>query len=156
MRGSATSHFGRWLQARQTMHAFRSARLHHYIVLGIIRLTIYVPNIVGFYLCFLAFRLKIPFAALVALSPAMLFAQSVPISPTGLGPLQAVMVDGFARFARRDELLTAALGISIVQLLCRVPMGLGAAGTFARKVLIAEPSLKAPIAVTRKSRRAVN
>jgi hypothetical protein len=50
------------------------------------------------------------------------------------------MVDGFARFAPRGELLAAALGVSIMQLLCRIPMGVGTAGTFARKVLTAEPA----------------
>jgi uncharacterized membrane protein YbhN (UPF0104 family) len=100
-----------------------------------------VPNAVAFYLYFRAFRLNVPFVAVMALSPALMFAQSAPISPSGLGPLQAIMVDGFAKFASRGELLTTALGVSIVQLLCRIPMGLGTAGTFARRVLSRESNI---------------
>jgi len=139
MRGRPTTRPGRWLRARRGMRAFRSARLHHYVVLGSIRMAIYVPNVLAFYLYFHSFRLNVPFVAVLAMSPALIFAQSAPISPSGLGPLQAIMVDGFARFATRSELLTAALGVSIVQLLCRIPLGVGAAGTFARKVLLNEP-----------------
>jgi Lysylphosphatidylglycerol synthase TM region len=138
MRGRSTSKPGRWLRARRGMRAFRSARPYHYAALGSIRMAIYVPNVVAFYLYFVSFRLNVPFAAVVALSPALMFAQSAPVSPSGLGPLQAIMVDGFARFAPRGELLTVALGVSLVQLLCRIPMGVGTAGTFARKVLTAE------------------
>jgi uncharacterized membrane protein YbhN (UPF0104 family) len=137
--GRSSSRLGRWLRSRHAMRAFHSARPYHYAVLGFIRLLMYIPNIFAFYLSFRAFRLEVPFAAVLALSPALTFAQSAPVSPSGLGPLQAVMVDGFAGFARRDELLMAVLGVSIVQLLCRIPMGAGTAGTFARKVMTALP-----------------
>lgn len=140
MSGRPLSRPGRWLRERRGMRAFRSARPYHYAVLGFIRLAIFVPNIIAFYLYFLSFQLNVPFAAVLAMSPALMFAQSAPVSPSGLGPLQAVMVDGFARFAPRDELLAASLGVSILQLLCRLPMGVGAAGTFARRVLTAKPT----------------
>jgi lysylphosphatidylglycerol synthase-like protein len=142
IRGRPASRAGRWLQARRGMQAFRSARPHHYAVLAAIRMAIYVLNIIAFYLYFRSFRLNVPFSAVTALSPALIFAQSAPFSPSGLGFLQIITVDGFARFAPRDELLTVALGISIVQLLCRLPMGVGAAGTFARKVLTAQPRVE--------------
>jgi hypothetical protein len=138
MRGRAHTRLGRWLQARRGMQAFRTARPYHYAALGLIRLVIFVPNVFAFYLYFRSFQLRVPFAAVLALSPALMFSQSAPVSPTGLGPLQAIMIDGFARFAHRDELLAAALGVSIVQLLFRIPMGVGTAGTFARSVLSAE------------------
>ena len=56
------------------------------------------------------------------------------------GPLQAVLVDGLAKYASHDRILAAALGISVLALLCRLPLGLGAAGTFARRVLAIEAS----------------
>ncbi len=140
MHGTATTRLGRWLKGRHGLRAFRMARLHHYIVLAFIRFMMYVPNAFAFYIYLLAFRLHVPVAAVLALSPALMFAQSAPVSPSGLGPLQAVMVDGLARFAPRDALLMASLGVSIVQLLCRIPMGVGSAGTFARLVLSTERS----------------
>ena len=142
MRGRPVTRPGRWLHDRRGMSAFRRARPYHYAVLGFIRLAIFVPNIFAFYLYFLSFRLNVPFAAVLGLSPALMFAQSAPVSPSGLGPLQAVMVDGFARFGSRDELLAAGLGVSILQLLCRIPMGIGAAGTFARRVLTAKRNME--------------
>ena len=141
IRGRPTSRLGHWLRARRGMRAFRYARPYHYAVLGLIRIAIYVPNVCAFYLYFLSFRLNVPFAAVLALSPALMFAQSAPVSPSGLGLLQAIMVDGFAGFAPRGQLLTVALGVSLVQLLCRMPMGVGAAGSFVRKVLTAEPTI---------------
>jgi hypothetical protein len=156
MRGSPNSRAGRWLRARRRMRAFRSARPHHYAVLGSIRVAIYVPNVLAFYLYFRSFRLNVPFAAVLGLSPALMFAQSAPVSPLGLGLLQAIMVDGFARFAPRDELLMAALGVSFVQLLCRIPMGVGTAGTFARKVLTAEGTLKVATPVQGASKHGPN
>jgi uncharacterized membrane protein YbhN (UPF0104 family) len=138
MWGRSSTRLGRWLRNRQGMRAFRLARPYHFAVLGLIRAAIYVPNALSFYIYLVSFHLSVPLLAVVALSPALMFAQSAPITPSGLGPLQAVMVSGFSNFAPRSELLTAALGVSIVQLLCRVPMGLGAAGTFARRVLAAE------------------
>jgi uncharacterized membrane protein YbhN (UPF0104 family) len=138
MSGTPSSRPGRWLRSRRTMRAFRCARPHHYAVLGLIRLAIYVPNTIAFYLYFRSFRINVPFAAVLGLSPALMFAQSAPVSPSGLGPLQAVMVKGFARFGPRNNLLAAALGVSLVQLLCRIPMGVGTAGTFARNVLTAK------------------
>src|SRR5579875_725928 len=135
MSGKAKTRIGQRLRTRPGMRAFRLAKPYHYAVLGSIRLAIYVPNVIAFYLYFESFGLHVPFTAVLALSPALVFAQSAPVFPSGLGPLQAVMVSGFARFASRDKLLATGLGVSIVQLLCRVPMGVGAAGTFARGVL---------------------
>jgi hypothetical protein len=137
MSGKAKTHIGHWLRSRPGMRAFRLARPYHYVLLGSIRLAIYVANVIAFYLYLESFRLHVSFTAVLALSPALVFAQSAPISPSGLGFLQVVMVKGLARFAPRDELLATGLGISVVQLLCRVPMGVGAAGTFARRVLAA-------------------
>jgi uncharacterized membrane protein YbhN (UPF0104 family) len=142
MRGQSVSRLGRWLRARRGMRVFRAARPYHYAKLATIRLIMFVPNVLAFYLYFVSFRLKVPLAAVLALSPALMFAQSAPVSPSGLGPLQAIMVDGFARFAHRDDLLAAALGVSIVQLLCRIPMGVGTAGVFARAVLDARPRIE--------------
>jgi uncharacterized membrane protein YbhN (UPF0104 family) len=138
MWGRSTSRLGQWLRNRRGMRAFRLARPRHYAILGSIRLAIYVPNALAFYVCFIAFRLKVPLASVLAMGPALMFAQSAPITPSGIGPLQAVMVQGFSKFAPRAELFTAALGVSIVQLLCRLPLGIGAAGTFARQVLSTE------------------
>jgi hypothetical protein len=138
MRGRSISRCGRWLRNRRGMRAFRLARPYHYGVLSLIRGAIYLCNTVSFCLYFVAFRLEVPLTAVIAMSPVLMFAQSAPLTPSGLGPLQIVIVDGFAKFAPRTELLAAGLGVSILQLLCRIPLGLGAAGTFARKVLAPE------------------
>ena len=135
MRGKPSTVSGRWLRNRPAMLAFRTARPHHYAVLGLIRLAILSSNALLFYVELRAFGLGVPLEAALALSPALIFAQNAPLTPSGLGPLQIVMVWGFSSYAPRDRILTAALAISVVQLLCRIPLGIGAAGTFARRVL---------------------
>ncbi|HLH77243.1 MAG TPA: lysylphosphatidylglycerol synthase domain-containing protein [Candidatus Binataceae bacterium] len=127
-----------WLYDWPGLHAFRAAGWHEYLELGLIRLAIFLPQGFLFYLEMRAFRADVPLDATLALTPGLLLAAGEPITPSGLGPLQAVMVDGLMRFAPRARLLTAGLAISIMHILCRLPLGVGAAGTFVRRVLTSE------------------
>ncbi|MGH7905149.1 MAG: lysylphosphatidylglycerol synthase domain-containing protein [Candidatus Binataceae bacterium] len=132
----------KWMYNRPSARAFREAGLREYLTLGGIRLTIIVVQGFLFYYSIYAFTSKVPLKAVLALTPGMLAATNEPITPAGLGPLQVVVVAGLSRFAPRDRVLAAALGISIMHLLCRLPLGIGAGGTFARRVLAIEASEK--------------
>ncbi|MGH7905025.1 MAG: lysylphosphatidylglycerol synthase domain-containing protein, partial [Candidatus Binataceae bacterium] len=140
--GGGLTKTGRWLHEIPWMYAFRVARLREYLVLGLIRTAIYVPQGFLFYYELVAFGAAAPLEQVLALGPLMLLAAGQPITPAGLGPLQAVMVDGLSQYSPRAEVLAASLGISIMRLLCRLPLGFGAAGTFARKVIQLETSLR--------------
>ena len=96
-----------------------------------------------YYLSMEAF-VRVPLLQTVALAPGIQAASDEPITPQGLGPLQAVAVGGLSKYAPREKILAAALGISAIQILCRLPLGLGAAGTFARRVLAIEASQHKP------------
>ena len=134
-RGKPRTRLGRWLYTRPGLHAFRTAGWHEYLVLGGIRLATFVPQSVLYYYQLRSFDALVPFNIVVALTPAMLLVVNTPFTPSGVGPLQAVIVDGMRRFAPHGRLLAASLAISAMQLLCRLPLGVGAAGTFARKVM---------------------
>jgi hypothetical protein len=128
----------KWMYNRPSAKAFRDAGLRAYLALGSIRLAL--NSIQGFlyYYSIVAFAPKVPLTQILALTPGIQAARDEPITPQGLGPLQVVIVNGLSKYAPHDKLLAAALGISIMALLCRLPLGLGAAGTFARRVLTIE------------------
>ncbi|HJU28807.1 MAG TPA: hypothetical protein VJ718_06535, partial [Candidatus Binataceae bacterium] len=128
----------KWMYNRPSAKAFREAGLREYLTLGAIRLAMIVAQGFLYYYSIVAFAPKVPLIQTLALTPGIQAASNEPITPQGLGPLQAVIVDGLSKYAPRDRILAAALGISILALLCRLPLGLGAAGTFARNVLKAE------------------
>lgn len=134
-RGKPITRPEKWMYNRPSAKAFREAGLRAYLTLGSIRLAMNVIQGFLYYYSIVAFAPKVPLAQVLALTPGIQAAGNEPITPQGLGPLQAVIVDGLSKYAPRDRILAAALGISILALLCRFPLGLGAAGTFARRVL---------------------
>jgi uncharacterized membrane protein YbhN (UPF0104 family) len=141
-RGKPITRPERWMYNRPSAKAFREASLRSYLTLGSIRLGLIVIQGFLYYYSMLAFAPKVPFIQVLALTPGIQAASNEPVTPQGLGPLQAVIVDGLSKYAAHDAILAAALGISILALLCRLPLGLGAAGTFAQRVLAIEASEK--------------
>jgi uncharacterized membrane protein YbhN (UPF0104 family) len=134
--GNPRTRLEKWIYHRPSAHAFRSAGWREYLTLGSIRLSLVMVQAFLYYYSIIAFAPKVPLSAVLALSPGILATSNEPITPQGLGPLQAVVVAGLSKFAPRDKLLAASLGISIMAVLCRLPLGMGAAGTFARRVLV--------------------
>jgi len=128
----------RWMHERPSAHAFRAAGIREYLTLGSIRLSLMVAQGFLYYFSIAAFAPAVPLLAVLALTPGILASSNEPITPQGLGPMQAIMASGLSAFAPHDTILAAALGISVLQLLCRLPLGLGVAGTFAHKVLAIE------------------
>lgn len=135
MLGHSQSRLGRWLRSRPGLQTFRKARLHHYLILVGVRSAIFAVSGMLFYVELRTFGLQLPMNVVLALSPAMIVAQNAPLTPSGLGTLQLVMTWGLAKYAKHDAIVTAGLAISVVQLLCRIPLGIGAAGSFTREVL---------------------
>jgi hypothetical protein len=79
-----------------------------------------------------------PLVPVLALAPGVQAASNEPITPRGLEQLQAILVSGLSQFASHDKILAAGLAISILGILLRLRLGLGAAGAFARRVLLIE------------------
>ncbi len=132
----------KWLYNRPSAHAFRKAGWREYLALCSIRLTMTVIQGFLYYYSIVAFAPHVPLRAVLAMGPVVQAASNEPITPQGLGPLQAILVAGLSKFAPRDQIVAAGLAISILGILCRLPLGLGAAGTFARRVLQIEAAGK--------------
>ena len=132
-----TSGVGRWIYERPSLVSFRSARPRDYLNLAAIRTPIFVGQGFIVYGQLLSFHIRVPLVQALALTPAVLVIGGMPLTPVGLGTLQAVVVGGFSAFASRPALLAMSLAISAVNLAFRIPLGLGSAGAFAHEARIA-------------------
>ncbi|MBV8774284.1 MAG: flippase-like domain-containing protein [Deltaproteobacteria bacterium] len=125
----------KWLYKQPSLHAFREATPAIYGELLLIRFLIVVPQGLLLWICLASFHLKIPLIQVWAESPLMLAAAATPITPAGLGPLQAVAVHFFGQYAPEAKVMAAMLAFSVLQLIYRLPLGLGSAGAFVHAVL---------------------
>lgn len=134
MRGRPKSRLGQWFYDRPSMQAFRVAKPVHYASLGGIRLAIFLAYGVALYLQIRGFRIQIHPSQVFAVLPAILFFDGLPLTPVGLGPVQAILVTVLHSYASPARLLAMALSISFMSIAFQAPLGLGSAGAFAREV----------------------
>jgi uncharacterized membrane protein YbhN (UPF0104 family) len=125
-----------WLRTRPALVSFRTANPRIYLELAMIRLGIFVPQGFIFYVCMVAFHVAVPMAMVLAITPVILAAGGLPLTPVGLGPLQAVAVHEFARFAPASRILAVFLLFSVFLLLYRLPLGLGSARFYVKTMLV--------------------
>jgi hypothetical protein len=137
MRGRPRSRAARWFYDRPSMHCFRIARPAHYLRLGGIRTAIFLAYGVMLYFQIRGFRIKVHASDVFAFLPAVLLFDGLPITPIGLGPVQAILVTGLQAYASRARLLAMALSISFMNIAFQAPLGLGSAGAFAHEVTAA-------------------
>ena len=141
IRGRPASVLGQWIYDRPSWHCFRIARPSHYLRLIGIRTAIFLAYGVMLYFQTRGFRVNVPPANVFAFLPAVLLFDGLPITPVGLGPVQAILVTGFAAYASRARLLAMALSISFMNIAFQAPLGLGSAGVFAREVAAVDSNL---------------
>lgn len=134
LRGRPASALGQWIYDRPSWHCFRIARPNHYFRLAGIRTAIFLAYGVTLYFQVRGFRVNVRPADVFAFLPAVLLFDGLPITPVGLGPVQAILVTGFAAYASRARLLAMALSISFMSIAFQAPLGLGSARAFAREV----------------------
>jgi uncharacterized membrane protein YbhN (UPF0104 family) len=132
-RGRPESALGRWIYDRPSLTSFRIARACHYLRLAGIRTTIFLAYGAMLYFQIHGFGININPADVFALLPVVLLVDGLPITPVGLGPVQAILVTGLAAYASRGRLLAMALSISFMNIVFQAPLGLGSAGAFARE-----------------------
>jgi uncharacterized membrane protein YbhN (UPF0104 family) len=137
MRGRPVSALGQWVYDRPSLISFRTARPLHYLKLSAIRTVIFLAYGAMLYLQIRGFRIKVHPADAFAILPAVLLVDGLPMTPVGLGLVQAVLVSGLAAYASRARLLAMALSISFMNIAFQAPLGLGSAGTFAREITAA-------------------
>jgi len=127
--------FERWLRNRPSLVAFRTADAAIYAELLAIRFSIALPQGFLLWISLKAFALNVPLLQVIATSPAILASGGAPMTPAGLGPLQAVGLYGLSAFAPKAKLMAAVLAFGIAHLLYRLPLGLGSASVVVSQVL---------------------
>jgi uncharacterized membrane protein YbhN (UPF0104 family) len=124
-----------WLRERPSLVSFRLANTRIYFTLALIRLGIFVPQAFTYYLGMKAFHLRVPLSLVCAVTPAIVAAGGTPVTPVGLGPLQAVAVEVFKGHASQARVLAAFLVMGAALMFYRLPLGVGAASAYTRTVL---------------------
>jgi uncharacterized membrane protein YbhN (UPF0104 family) len=137
MRGRPRSRLCQWYYDRPSMESFRVAQPAHYVMLGTLRVAIFLGYGVMLYLQIRGFRVRVNPADVFAVLPAMLFFDGLPFTPVGLGPVQAVLVTGLHGYGSPARLLAMGLSISFMTIVFQAPLGLGSAGAIAREVTTA-------------------
>ena len=127
--------FERWLRDRPSLVSFRKADLAIYCELLAIRFGIMAPQGFLFWVCMRAFGLHVPLVQVLALTPLIFGVGGLPVTPAGLGFLQAVAVSGFAGLAPEAPVFAMSFAFSVVQILYRIPLGLGSAHIFTQMVI---------------------
>lgn len=135
LRGQPSSPIARWIYERPSLLSFRKARISHYLRLTLIRAPIFAAQGFMLYFQLKSFGIHVPLIQVLAFEPAELFLSAFPITPAGLGVLQAVLILGFHSYGPQATLLTVGLAISTMGIMMRLPLGFGAAGTFAREMI---------------------
>src|SRR5262249_31538970 len=99
--GNPWSRVGKWIYHRPSMVSFRNATPRDYLRLITIRTPIFAVQGFVLYFQLMAFHISVPIHQVLAFTPAVLTMGGLPITPVGLGPLQAVLTTGFAAFASK-------------------------------------------------------
>ena len=146
LRGRPSSAMLRWIYDRPSLESFRQARVSHYVRLILIRSPIFIMQGVMLYFQLLSFGVHVPFRQVMAFEPAELFLGALPITPAGLGVLQAVLIFGFRGYGSRAVLLIMGLAISTMGIILRLPLGIGSAGALARDLIRSHKAQ--PVALT--------
>ncbi|HTV54389.1 MAG TPA: lysylphosphatidylglycerol synthase transmembrane domain-containing protein [Terriglobia bacterium] len=118
-----------------SLASFRSASISQYFRLMLIRAGVFTGEAFMLYIQLRSFGVRVPLIQVLAFEPAELFLSALPITPAGLGVLQAVLILGFHSYGSRATLLTMGLAISTMGIALRLPLGFGAAGSFAREAI---------------------
>ena len=82
-----------------------------------------------YYVSMRPFYIRVPLSIVWAVTPAIIAAGGVPITPVGLGPLQAAAVGVFKNFASPTRVIAVYLALSTAMLVYRLPLGIEAAMT---------------------------
>ena len=101
LRGRPQSRLAQWVYQRPSLSAFRDARLTLYLKLSLIRIPTFDLQGLVLYFEMIAFGMRAPLAAVMAILPVVLAAGALPFAPSGLGTRQAAVVVGFRAFGPR-------------------------------------------------------
>ena len=89
-----------------------------------LRIGYFLTFVVFFYVAVQAFHMEIPFMALTALVPIIFFLGNLPITPFGLGTIQAAMLYFFKNYSSEENILALSILYSVSLLFFRACIGL--------------------------------
>jgi uncharacterized membrane protein YbhN (UPF0104 family) len=114
---------------RRIRNAPLGAALHEatwsgFFQLAGLRVIYFLAFIVFFHLGLTCFAVHVPLGILTALVPVIFFIGNIPVTPFGIGTIQAAMLFFFAPFGPAENILSFSIVYSATLLFLRAPIGL--------------------------------
>ena len=116
-----------WLQRLREVGIFsthRQATARDLLILVAVRTCYFSGFVLYFWLGTHAFQTSVPLLFAMAATPIILVLGSLPITPAGLGTVQAAMLYLFAPFGSEAAILAFALAYPVALICARLPIGL--------------------------------
>ncbi len=92
-RGWVGRRFGDWLRERQLFQAFHHATLRDYLKAALLRMPLHLFIMGSYWVILRIFQAEISFQKVLATVPAIFLVGAIPITPGGLGAVQAASVE---------------------------------------------------------------
>ena len=113
-----------WLRERRIFATFVRANLRDLGMLALVRTAYFAGFILFFWLGARSFQIEMPLAFAAAVTPLVMLAGALPITPAGLGTQQAVMLYFFEPYGVEGAVLAFGLAFPVALILGRLPIGL--------------------------------
>ncbi|MCP3984692.1 MAG: flippase-like domain-containing protein, partial [bacterium] len=112
-----------WLRERRIFGAFRRASPRDLAVLAAMRTAYFLGFIGFFWLGAKSFQIDMPLAFAAAVTPIVMLAGALPITPAGLGTQQATMLYFFEPYGVKGAVLAFGLAFPVALIIGRLPIG---------------------------------
>ncbi len=112
-----------WLRSRRIFGTFARARPRDLLVLAFVR-TAYFAGFIGFFwFGAKSFQIDVPFAFVAVVTPIVMLAGALPLTPAGFGTQQATMLYFFEPYGIEGSVLAFGLAFPVALILARLPIG---------------------------------
>jgi uncharacterized membrane protein YbhN (UPF0104 family) len=115
--------FGR-IRSNPLFEALHEATFSGFLQLAGLRVIYFAAFIVFFYFGLQCFDVHVPFSSLIGLVPVIFFIGNIPVTPFGIGTIQAAMLFFFKPFGAAEHILSFSVVYSATLLFLRAPIGL--------------------------------
>ncbi|MBW2394408.1 MAG: flippase-like domain-containing protein [Deltaproteobacteria bacterium] len=112
-----------WLRGRRIFGTFARAHPRDLLVLGLVRVAYFAGFIGFFWFGAKSFHIDVPFAFAAVVTPIVMLAGALPITPAGLGTQQATMLYFFEPYGVEGSVLAFGLAFPVALILARLPIG---------------------------------
>ena len=130
--------FMKKLMTSRFMQPVRESTASIYTRILVQRIGYFMTFIIFFYFAVRAFNIEIPFLALTALVPIIFFIGNLPITPFGVGTIQAAMLYFFKDYSSEANILAMSILYTVSLLLFRALIGLYYLKSITGRIAVAE------------------